>query len=182
MHRSTRIPAYSNHLLYEIEMLAGTARLISGSPRDSAKLEDEDRVRLHALIASRFTHARGLMRFLYPTRGARPADMAAADYLSDGATLPDEWDGFDDDLKRIDQELAHLTYERAIGQVVEWSFWPALTKALLVFVKNVSTDRVRSDFKLRALTALLNQTQLVSVTLAPRNPEQTVGSSEKSDR
>jgi hypothetical protein len=158
--------ANSDHLLYEIEMLAGTSRLISGSPRSSEHLAEDDRVRLHALIEARFTHARSLMRFLYPTGGARPADMAAADYLADGGALPDRWDGFDEDLRRIDQELAHLTYERSsVG--VEWTFFPALTSALLAFVNSVSVDRVRSDFQHRALTALLNQTALASAILAP---------------
>ena len=111
-------------------------------------------------------HARSLMRFLYPTAGARRDDMSAEDYSAGGATRPAKWNGFDQDLKRIDQELAHLTFERSTAGV-EWSFFPALTAALLDFVKNIDPDRVHADFEQRALNALLNQTALASMTLTP---------------
>jgi hypothetical protein len=158
--------ANSNHLLYEIEMLAGAARLISGSARSTEGIAEDDRIRLQALIEARFMHARSLMRFLYPTAGARPDDMCAEDYVADGATLPAKWEGFDQDLKRIDQELAHLTYERSTAGA-EWSFFPALTAALLEFVKKVAPDCVHMDFEQRALNALLNQTALARTIVVP---------------
>jgi hypothetical protein len=76
-------------------------------------------------------------------RAHRPASLERGPALpgawrGKSGTQP-EWDGFDQDLKRIDQELAHLTYNRSRTGAA-WSFFPALTTALLEFVNTVATS------------------------------------------
>lgn len=123
-----------------------------------------------ALIESRLTHARALMRFLYPTGGAWDTDILAEDYLVDAPPLPAWWDTFGADLRQIDEELAHLTYRRSTG-VVKWEFGPALTAALLAFVKSVPEDRVQQHFKVEAWKALVNQSSRARLVLGPRTDQ-----------
>lgn len=149
-------------------MFAGTARLISRAPARSDGLGEDERTQVLALIESHLTNARALMRFLYPTARVRPADMLAADYLRGAPPLPPAWSTFDADLKQIDQELAHLTYDRSPGAVA-WEFDAALTDALVAFVKSVPAGRLLPDFKTIAWTALANQSSLATLTVAPRS-------------
>lgn len=162
--------ANSVHLLYGIQMFAGTARLTSGAPNTPAGLNEDERVQVLALLESHMTHARTLTRFLYPTGRARDTDILAEDYLQGAPPLPPPWPTFSDDLRQIDQELAHLSYERSTG-VVTWAFGSALTAALRAFVELVPEHRVLPDFKVGAWTALANQSSRARLTVAPRNPE-----------
>jgi hypothetical protein len=172
-HRSPKttdeLVANSHHILYGIQMFAGTARLISRAPNSSDGLDEDERVQVLACIESHLTNARALMRFLYPTSGARGTDMLAADYLDGAPPLPPPWDRFADDLKQVDQELAHLTYERS-SDVVRWEFGSALSAALRAFIESVPEDRVLMDFKTLAFTALANQSSRARLTVAPRTP------------
>jgi hypothetical protein len=166
--------ANSVHVLYAIQMFAGTGRLISAAPRTSDGISEDERVQVLALIESRLTNARALMRFLYPTGGAWATDILAEDYLFGAPPLPAPWDRFDADLSQLDQELAHLTYERSTG-VVNWDFGPALTAALLAFVKSVPEDRVLPGFQVEAWKALVNQSSRARLVVGPRTDRTDAG-------
>ena len=157
----------AHHILYGIQMFSGTARLISGAPNTTDGLNDDEWTAVLAYIESHLTHARALMRFLYPTSGTRDTDMIAADYLEGSPALPGVWKRFHDDLEQIDKELAHLSYARSIGEV-RWAFDAALTAAHDAFIKNVPENRVTPDFKIRAGTALANQSSRARLTVAHR--------------
>ncbi len=144
------LQAQSLHLLNSIQMFGGTSRLIAGR-HDSRMMEDDERITFHALIESNLIHARQLMRFLYPTRGKRPRDMAASDYLDDAGLLP-TWPNIAAQLDAIDKQLAHLTFDRAS----EYSFAIShkLRAALLKFIGSVPEARVIDGFKAAAYKAL----------------------------
>lgn len=161
-------------------MFAGTGRLISAAPPTSDGLSEDERVQVLALIESRLTHARALMRFLYPAGGAWDTDILAEDYLVDAPPLPARWDTFDADLRQIDQELAHLTYQRSTG-VLKWEFGPALTAALLAFVKSVPEDRVRPHFKVETWKALVNQSSRARLVLGPRTDQADPATNSRGD-
>ena len=160
MTRQARTPptteslvANSRHLFYEIAMFGQTTRLLRTTPW-ADELPLDDKIRLSALIESRLTHARSLMRFLYPPERTRHTDMFAFDYLTDSSVLPAKWVDFDRDLDRIDKEIAHLTYLRP----PEPTHWPLadenLTPCLVTFIEHVAEDRVQPNFKREASESL----------------------------
>ena len=153
----------SRHLLYEIQMFGHTNRILMDDKMDpcSQPARDDEafdtKVQTFALIESHLTHARSLMRFLYPTPGVRDTDMFARDYGRAGAELPAKWPEFEDDLDKIDKEIAHLTYLRP-PTPTQWDVSNKLTPSLLMFVWSVPEHHVQEGFKSRSLAALLDST------------------------
>jgi hypothetical protein len=151
---------HSRHLLYEIQMFGHTNRILMDRKMDTHSQADEvfdTKVQTFALVESHLTHARSLMRFLYPTSGVRDTDMFARDYLRAGAELPGKWPEFENDLDMIDKEIAHLTYLRPPAPT-QWDISNKLTPPLLMFVWSVPEHHVQEEFKPRALAALLDST------------------------
>jgi hypothetical protein len=153
----------SRHLLYEIQMFGHTNRILMDGKLDPcsqfARADEafDTKVQTFALIESHLTHARSLMRFLYPTPGVRDTDMFARDYLRAGTELPETWPESEDDLDKIDKEISHLTYLRPPAPT-QWDISNKLTPPLLMFVWSVPEHHVQEEFKRRALAALLDST------------------------
>jgi hypothetical protein len=111
-------------------------------------------------------HARELMHFLYaPPKGDY---IRATDYLPNPSVLPPRWPGYNEDLRKLNNSLAHLMYARESDSVT-WTIAEHLTPALLSFVKAVPEDRVQANFKPIAGHTLLDQSSLASLTIAPRD-------------
>lgn len=146
----------SEHLLYEIEMLGHTARLLYGKPKGQSDYW-VDKTEYFALLESLLTHARSLMNFFHPATRRGQDNLRARDYISDWRPPP-KWEGFDQDRKRIDTEISYLSFKRPdattgwnYGRVVE-----GLNEMLLRFIDNVPADHVTADFEAQARAALAN--------------------------
>jgi hypothetical protein len=107
------------------------------------------------------------MRFLYPTPGAWDTEMCAGDYVRDVTVLQEKWPEFDDDLKGIDKEIAHLTYLRPPNPT-QWDINNKLTPCLIPFVLSVVEDRVHERFKPLAYAALVDASNFLASMLTGR--------------
>jgi hypothetical protein len=163
---NAQLVANSRHLLYEIQMFGHTRRLLGDFAWDDDHSMD-DKIRTLALIESHLTHARSLMRFLYPTPGAWATDMCATDYLRKPSAVAEKWSEFDSDLAGIDKEIAHLTYLRP-PKPTQWDINNKLTPRLIPFILTVAEDRVQEGFKMLAYAALLDATDFVKTLLSGR--------------
>lgn len=168
-----KLVAESRHLLYEIQMFGHTNRLLDSAtwhdappkPGLPTTSQFDENIRTLALIESHLTHARSLMRFLWPTPGARPNDMRAADYLRKPSAVPTKWPEFARDLDGIDKEIAHLSYLRP-PKPTEWDINNKLTPRLIRFVWAVEDDRVQEGFKVLAYAALVDTTDFAKTLLS----------------
>jgi hypothetical protein len=161
-----RLVENSAKVLYKVWMFAQTNRLILASPHTSKGLGLDEQVRFIALLEAMLGHARELMHFLY----AAPARnyIRAADYFPDQSALPPKWDGYNEDLRKLNDSLTHLTFARE-PESVTWSIASNLTPALLAFVKAVPEDLVQPNFRTIASHTLLDQSNLATLTVAPRD-------------
>lgn len=159
-----QLVANSRHLLYEIQMFGHTDRLVQAIQYDPEGPFDEN-IKTLALIESHLTHARSLMRFLYPSAGAWDTDMYAADYLRDVNVLQDKWPEFDADLRGIDKELAHLTYLRP-PKPTRWDINNKLSPRLLSFIWAVDSSRVYDKFQPLALAALVDASTFITIVMS----------------
>jgi hypothetical protein len=168
-----KLIAESRHLLYDIQMFGHTNRLLETArwhdappnPELPTTSDFDENIRTLALIESHLTHARSLMRFLWPTPGARPSDMRAADYLRTPSAVPDKWPEFASDLGGIDKEIAHLTYLRP-PKPTQWDINNKLTPRLIPFVLAVERDRVQDGFKILAYAALVDTTDFLKTLVS----------------
>lgn len=167
-----KLVAESRHLLYDIQMFGHTNRLLEAATWHDAPPKPElpttshfdENIRTLALIESHLTHARSLMRFMWPTPGARVSDMRAADYLRKPSAVPEMWPEFTSDLDGIDKEIAHLTYLRP-PTPTQWDINNKLTPRLIRFVWAVESDRVQDGFKVLAYAALVDTTDFLKMLL-----------------
>jgi hypothetical protein len=113
MPTSTRTAAElrdaSEHLLYEIEMLGHTARLLADGPWKGSEYV-WDRTTYFALLESFLTHTRSLMGFIHPAGRGGQDDLRARDFIP-GWRPPSKWSTFDRDRDRISQEISHLSFK-----------------------------------------------------------------------
>lgn len=161
MHRTADdLRAISEHLLYELEMLFGTANRL----RDHAKNVTELEWALHmACIESFAMHARSLEQFLWSDPSARfPDDAFAADFLP-----PGEWAtrraqvqrrALTSLKRRTGHEIAHLSYKRLLVAPDERD-WPfdviadVIGKAFRLFLEFVPGDALCDDLEQRVRRA-----------------------------
>jgi hypothetical protein len=148
----------SKHLLYEIEMFAGTVRMLN-VVHDMEASEARTILR-NALLESWALHLRNLLSFLYDTR-AGAGDAIALDFLGGGWK---EKRGPKGDVLRMahakaSKEMAHLSYLRAElrDDQREWHIEPIICEggeALHSFVDAVPEALVTDDFRERAWAVL----------------------------
>jgi len=112
------------HLVYEIQMLNETGKILSTFKADPAS--DRDRVVQNTLIESFALHARSLTAFLYAEK-PKHDDVIADDFLDDDyawqRNRPPMHDLLNTVHPRVGKEVAHLTYSR-IGITDEQRRWP----------------------------------------------------------
>jgi len=116
----------SEHLLYEIQMLFGTAQAMG-----TLDLGNENDIRIwairNALVESFTVHARILLDFLYSSR-PKPDDVITEDFFDNGSTWLQKRPAKSQLLttihKRVGKEVAHLTYARlaVTPEAKQWSF------------------------------------------------------------
>lgn len=98
------------HLLYEIQMLNETGKILSTFNADPAN--DRDRIIQNALIESFALHARSLTAFLYP-ENPKADDVIADDFLDDYSAWQRRRPPMSSLLNtihpRVGKEVAHLT-------------------------------------------------------------------------
>jgi len=105
----------SEHLLYEIEMFVGTAKLLASAQPDP--------IITNALLESYAIHARALTDFFYPNN-PRNDDVLAKHYAPDWEDKhPTISTTLRDARERTNKEIAHLTSRRlsVTGQAKCWS-------------------------------------------------------------
>jgi hypothetical protein len=157
---------HSGKVLYKIWMFAQANRLLLAGPRSSEGLDLDDQIRFMAMLESMLVHARELMLFLYAKPNAKY--IRAVDYLGDRSALPPTWTGYNEDLTKLNNSLAHLTYAREPDSVT-WTVAGNLTPALMKFVEAVPEDVVQANFRTVAGHTLLDQSSLGRLTVAPRD-------------
>jgi hypothetical protein len=156
MPRSTEeLRAFSEHLLYELQMLFRLADRLRSHTDGEEQLPWEVEM---ACIESFAIHTRALAQFIWRDRtGDRhPDDAFASDYFPPGewATLRDrvQRSAIDGLSARTGHEVAHLSYKRTAIAEEERS-WPfdviagVIGRAFRLFLENVSPDVVAEDFE-----------------------------------
>lgn len=104
----TDLRAASDCLYYEIQMLLGTMKFLETE-------YEKNIIRDNALVESFTIHARALIHFLYPSGKIAPEDILAEDYFETGhweKIRPDEPERFKTARRRVNKEIAHLSYQR----------------------------------------------------------------------
>lgn len=148
----------SGHLLYECEVLFGSAQVLEG--HTTQDLQGLTQLAVVTLLESFTIHARNLHTFLFRSRGDRGVqkdDALAEDYFSN-----DEWSHLrprkEDTLaplsKRVAKEIAHISYSRGSisDEAKNWNFAQiagALGRPLRFFSESVAPEKVAEDFKER---------------------------------
>jgi hypothetical protein len=135
-----------SHLLYEIEMLNETGKILSTFKADPDV--DRDRIIQNCLIESFALHARSLTAFLYP-ENPKADDVVADDFLDDHSAWLEKRPPISNLLEavhpRVGKEVAHLTYLR-ICITDEQRRWPfvkiavEINLALREFVNLLPSD------------------------------------------
>jgi hypothetical protein len=144
----------SEHLLYEIQMLFGTAQAMG-----TLDLEGENDVRRwairNALVESFTVHARILLDFLFSTE-PKPDDVIAEDFFDNGSTWlqyrPAKTQLLATIHKRVGKEVAHLTYARlaVIPEAKQWHFVNIanqISAVLEKFLRLVPASRGSDSFR-----------------------------------
>jgi hypothetical protein len=130
--------AASEHLLYELQMLFGTAKLLASM--DSSRNEDvETRITYNALLESFAIHVRALLDFLY-NDGPLKDDIVASDYFDSGYWFlkrPNKPSLLEKVHKNIINKLvAHLTYFRLnVGREEAWEYGKIANEIAVVFAR-----------------------------------------------
>ncbi|HHT9133569.1 MAG TPA: hypothetical protein ACFYD2_01580 [Candidatus Avalokitesvara rifleensis] len=140
----------SEHLLYEIAMLLGTALDLVNPASNKWTVSNAN-----ALIESFTIHARILLDFLY-SNNPQPDDVIAEDFFDDASVWLEQRQAKTRLLttihKRVGKEVAHLTYARlaVTPEDKKWHF-PAITKeideVLRTFLRLVPASRVSDSFR-----------------------------------
>jgi hypothetical protein len=118
--------AVSEHLLYEIQMLFGTARTMATSIIGDGKDFQTWSIR-NAMVESFTVHTRILLDFLYPSKMGRD-DVIADDFFDNPSTWvgqrPAESALLTEIHRRVGKEIAHLTYARldVTPETKPWQF------------------------------------------------------------
>lgn len=137
----TELLKVSAHLGYEIWMLGAVARKLSTSTGP----DDESR---NAFLESFTVHLRGLVYFLWPEKPYED-DVIADDFFRDAAPWHKVRPAMSDKLKmakkRVDKEVAHLTYARLLvsPEGKSWGFVELaneLLNAMNIFRKAAPKD------------------------------------------
>ena len=127
------------HLVYEIQMLNETGRVLSTFRADESN--DRDRVVQNALVESFALHARTIISLLYYGK-QKDDDVVAGDFLDDPVAWENRRPAMTDLLKtvhrRVAKEVAHLTYAR-VEITDEERKWPFVQVA-------IDIDRVLKEF------------------------------------
>lgn len=143
--------AASKHLVFEFGMLQQTC--------ESARVEDV-RARKNAFLESFAIHARNLLDFFYSPDGPRkypqPDDVIAEDFFDVASDWHNERPTKSDILaslhRRVNKEVAHLTYERLKNMTVGPS-WPnsritnEFREVILSFRKLAPACRLGEEFR-----------------------------------
>jgi hypothetical protein len=139
------------HLLYEVQMLFGTAALLS---RASYPSDPEVAHVLHCALLEGFgIHLRNLIEFFYPGKKPHPADVRADDFFA-GQKRTRGFPAISAPLirarERASKELAHLTTERITGTPPEkeWRYMELtaeMCKILHEFVGAASPEKLHSN-------------------------------------
>lgn len=146
------------HLFYEIEMLVGSAVVLT-------KIQSlASQILVNSLIESFVIHLRNLLDFLYSgdisekltKKPPHRDDVIAEDFFDDPSTWQKDRPKKSDTLKaahvRAHKEVAHLTYDR-LNQKQEtkgWKYNELLNEINLIvqtFIRLVPKDRVGDNFK-----------------------------------
>jgi hypothetical protein len=130
----------SDHLQYEVKMLNDTMIALATGVTGNSTLNN-------ALIESFTVHTRALIYFLYPTN-AQPGDVLAEDYFDEGkwrSIRPDEPEIFPRIKRRVNKEVAHLTYDRQSvkPELKGWNFISignTIMEIVKVFLTTVSPE------------------------------------------
>lgn len=187
MQRTTdELRAFSEHLLYEVQMLFRLADRLRAHIDGKEQLSWEVEM---ACIESFAIHMRALEQFVWRDReGDRfPDDAYASDYFPAG-----EWaelrrrvqrSAIDGLTARTGHEVAHLSYKRSALSSEERS-WPfdviagVIGRAFRLFLENVSPDVVAGDFESRlrgTWPEYLNYR--VAISFPPDQPPRSVATS-----
>ncbi|HEY1855581.1 MAG TPA: hypothetical protein VGG40_13440 [Solirubrobacterales bacterium] len=149
--------AFSEHLLYELQMLFRLADRLRAHSEGHEQLPWEVEM---ACIESFAIHARALEGFIWADRkgGRYPDDALAADYFLIGAwaTLRQrvQRSALDGMAARTGHEVAHLSYKRSAKSEAERN-WPfdviagVIGRAFRLFLEFVPADHVVDDFESR---------------------------------
>jgi hypothetical protein len=181
---------FSEHLLYELQMLFRLADRLRAHTDDAEQLSWEVEM---ACIESFAIHMRALEQFVWGDRKDErfPDDAFAADYFPAG-----EWaelrkrvqrSAIDGLTARTGHEVAHLSYKRSAISSDERT-WPfdvvagVIGRAFRLFLENVSSDVIADDFETRlrgTWPSYLNQP--VAVSFPPDQNPRSVATSMLTD-
>jgi len=146
--------AVSEHLLYEIQMLFGTAQALSTVGPSNGK-DSRIWATRNALLESFTIHARILLYFLYSAK-PRPSDVIAEDFFDNGSTWLQKRPAKSQLLttihSRVGKEVAHLTYVRldVTSEDKQWEFVNIANEiggVLEKFLRLVPDARVSDAFR-----------------------------------
>jgi hypothetical protein len=133
--RNEELVAISQHLLYELQMLIGTARILEAM--DSLEKSDfETRVTYNALLESFCMHARVLLSFLYDDNPKKD-DVVAGHFFDPGYWFlkrPQMALVLEKLRTKISKRVAHLTYYRTMtGSEEAWEYAKIADEVVLLF-------------------------------------------------
>lgn len=156
MPTNAQLTAFTEHLLYDVEMLFGTADLLEALEEEAPWV-----VRM-GLIETFALKARSLIDFLWKDASTFKTDALAVHYFDDSqwAVLRPEMESTLDHVgKRAGREIAHLTYHRVsvAEEAKGWAFLHvagSIGRCLRVFVDHVPITRVLPAFTKRVYAAM----------------------------
>jgi hypothetical protein len=146
--------AISEHLLYEIQMLFGTAQALS-TIEHSNRNDFENSVMYNALLESFTVHTRILLDFLYSTN-PYPDDAIAEDFFDDDKAWvqfrPAESSLLNSIHYNVGKRVAHLTYARLKVKSKEesWKYLgisEEISEILSKFLHLVPASRISESFR-----------------------------------
>jgi hypothetical protein len=138
----------SNHLYYEVWMLASLAQAMASGIANNGWLKN-------ALLESFVIHVRGVLDFIYNDT-PQPDDVAAQDYFPSAEAWLNIRPQLSELLRtakgRAGKEIAHLTYAR-LDVTPDTKPWPFVEIAkevnvvISVFLKNVTIENLGSQWR-----------------------------------
>lgn len=161
MRSPSQLRKLSGHVLYELQVLFGTAEVLQHQVLSTES--DPDWLTQMVYLEAFLVHARGLDHFLFRDRAsdhARNDDGLAEDFFDPGRwkeICPDKEKTLDRLSSRVGKEIAHVTYTRTTvtEDAKGWQFAQiasSIGRPFRVFIDNVEQERVIPDFseKVRA--------------------------------